>query len=572
MIVPRRQDARLRAYMKTVSGITLAVALFLVPLPMSHAQKRGSKAEVASKAARPGKSSKLATEIEAVLAGPAVARAHWGIKVTSMDGAAIYSLNEGQLFQPASNTKMFTTATALALLGPQTTFTTKVVTRGAFSSPGKLVGDVVLIGAGDANLSGRPIPYVPPAMRPQVPPEQQPPPSPAALRYLEEMADQVAKTGLKVVNGDIVGDDSLYPWEPYPQDWSIDDSVWGYGAPVSALAIDDSQLKVTVTPGTAPGAPAAVDIDPIAPYYTVDATALTTGPARSGDHVQMDRALGSKVLRVYGSIAVDAHPDEEEIAIHDPAEYAAAALKSMLEARGILVTGVARAKHRIDNDARGFFQASHEPIPSMDWNRVYPPAVSPADCANSCGAATQTVLAQHISPSLIEDMVVTNKVSQNLHAEMFLHNVGAAVLNDGSTVNGVRVVRAFLTARAGIDPDDFVFFDGSGLSGHDLVAPRATVRLLQFASTQPWFADWKRTLPISGEDGSLVERFGKSTLKNHVFAKTGTLSEARALSGYIECASGKTVIFSIMVGSHTPGSSADRVAMDRIVELIGAAN
>jgi D-alanyl-D-alanine carboxypeptidase/D-alanyl-D-alanine-endopeptidase (penicillin-binding protein 4) len=168
-------------------------------------------------------------------------------------------------------------------------------------------------------------------------------------------------------------------------------------------------------------------------------------------------------------------------------------------------------------------------------------------------------------------MVVTNKVSQNLHAEMFLRNVGVAVTGEGSNVNGVRVVRAFLE-HAGVDKDDYVFFDGSGLSGHDLVAPRATVRLLQFASTQPWFADWKRTLPVGGEDGSLVERFPKAPLKDHVFAKTGTLSEARALSGYLDCASGKTVIFSIMDSAHTPRSNADREAMDKIVGLIAAAN
>jgi D-alanyl-D-alanine carboxypeptidase/D-alanyl-D-alanine-endopeptidase (penicillin-binding protein 4) len=408
-------------------------------------------------------------------------------------------------------------------------------------------------------------------MRPKVAPGQEPPPGPPALRYLEEMADQIAKTGLKVVNGDIVGDDTLYPWEPYPQDWSIDDAVWGYGAPVSALTINDSQLRMSIAPGSAPGSPASVTLDPIAPYYAVDLSALTTGPARSGNHVQVERAVGSKVLRVYGSIAVDASPDEEEIAIQDPAEYAAAALKSMLEARGILVTGIARAKHRISNDDRGFLQASRESIPNMDWNKTYPPATPTSACTANCAAAAETVLAQHISPPLLEDMVVTNKVSQNLHAEMFLHNVGAAVLGDGSTVNGARVVRSFLTTRAGIDPDDFVFFDGSGLSGHDLVAPRATARLLQFASTQPWFADWKRTLPVGGEDGSLVERFGKSAMKDHVFAKTGTLGEARALSGYIDAASGKTVIFSIMVSAHTPGTSADRIAMDKIVELIGAA-
>jgi len=514
----------------------------------------------------------LGRQIDALLADPAVARAHWGIKVTAMDGAPIYSLNEAQLFQPASNAKMFTTAAAIAVLGAHATFETKIVAKGTFNGAERLAGDLVLVGGGDANLSGRAIPYVAPALRPKVAPGQQPPPGPPALRYLEEMADQVAKTGLKVVNGDVVGDDTLYPWEPYAEDWSIGDTVWGYGAPVSALSINDNQIKVTVTSGAEAGKPATVLIDPMFPYYTVDATALVTGVAKSGSHVEMERALGSKVLRIYGSIAVDAHPDEEEIAIHDPAEYAAAALKAMLEARGIVVTGVARVLHRITNDSRGFMQASREPLAGHDWTQTYGPPQRPAGCVYCADAWPGVTLARHTSPALIEDMVVTNKVSQNLHAEMFLHNAGSAAAGDGSTVNGVRVVREFLTTRAGIDKDDFFFFDGSGLSGHDLVAPRATARLLQYASTQPWFADWRRTLPVGGEDGSLVERFPKVPLKDHVFAKTGTLSEARALSGYLDCASGRTVIFSIMVGSHTPRSNVDRDVMDKIVAAIAAAN
>jgi D-alanyl-D-alanine carboxypeptidase/D-alanyl-D-alanine-endopeptidase (penicillin-binding protein 4) len=131
------------------------------------------------------------------------------------------------------------------------------------------------------------------------------------------------------------------------------------------------------------------------------------------------------------------------------------------------------------------------------------------------------------------------------------------------------MVRAFLIHEA-IDPNDFIFFDGSGLSGHDLVAPRATARLLSFATTQPWFAAWKSSLPEGGEDGSLVERFKKGPTKDHVFAKTGTLSEARALSGYLDAASGRSVIFSIMVGNHLPGTTADRDAMDKIVAAIQA--
>jgi D-alanyl-D-alanine carboxypeptidase/D-alanyl-D-alanine-endopeptidase (penicillin-binding protein 4) len=132
------------------------------------------------------------------------------------------------------------------------------------------------------------------------------------------------------------------------------------------------------------------------------------------------------------------------------------------------------------------------------------------------------------------------------------------------------VERQFLI-NAGLDPNDFVFYDGSGLSSHDLVTPRATAKLLQFATTQPWFAAWKASLPIGGEVGTLDFRFANPPLKDHVFAKTGTEGEARALSGYLDCASGRTVIFSILVSNHLPGTTADRDAMDRIVAAIQAA-
>jgi D-alanyl-D-alanine carboxypeptidase/D-alanyl-D-alanine-endopeptidase (penicillin-binding protein 4) len=505
----------------------------------------------------------LKVQIATLLAEPAVTRAHWGIVVAKMDGAPVYTLNAEQFFQPASNAKLFTTAAAMALLGPQTTFDTRVVARGVLDGAAKLKGDVVLIGSGDGNISGRMLPYLSPADRPVPPPA-----APAALRYLEQMADQVAATGLKVVNGDVVGDDTLFPWEPYAEDWSIDDTAWGYGSPVSALAINDNQIKVTVTPSDANGKPATVTIDPAVPYYTLDIS-VTTGAAKSADSVQIERALGSKVLRIYGSIASDAQPDVNEVAIQDPAEYAAIALKGMLEARGVEVTGVARAEHRNPHDQRDFLEQTREPLD---------PGLFDGKTGVGCGDAGrpelelgETVIASHQSAPLLEDVVATNKVSENLHAELFLHQLGKRLTCVGSTAQGARVVRSFLE-NAGIDKDDFVFFDGSGLSGHDLVTPQATVKLLQYASVQPWFADWRGSLPVGGVDGTLAGRFTEAPLKSHVFAKTGTLGEARALSGYLDCASGRTVIFSIMVDNHAPHSHADEAAMDKIVAAIVATN
>lgn len=516
----------------------------------------------------------LAAQIEGLLGSPAVVRAHWGIAVTDVAGAPIYAMNSAQLFQPASNAKLFTTAAALALLGPETTFETRVIARGVLDSRGRLTGDLVLIGGGDANLSGRTLPYLSPAQRPKREPGAAPLLEPDPLRYLEELADQVAATGLKSVSGQIVGDDTLFPWQPYAEDWSIDDTVWGYGAPVSALTVNDNQLRVTVRPGPAVGRKPELTIFPAAPaYYTIDASSLVTSAAKTGSRIQMERSLGSKVLRVYGSIALDAAPDEEEVAIHDPAEYAALALKGLLETRGIAVAGAARPQHRTSTDAAGFMEQMARPISAFGPEQDVAAGVPQADaCAAGGPEVNSKPLATHMSPPLVDDVVLTNKISQNLHAELLLQHLGHRTsCSTGGTIAGARLVRAFLK-HAGVDKDDFVFFDGSGLSGHDLVTPRATAKLLQYATTQLWFADWKRSLPIGGEDGSLASRFAAPPLKDHVFAKTGTLGEARALSGYLDCTSGRTVIFSIMVGNHAPRSNADREVMDKIVAAIAAAN
>jgi D-alanyl-D-alanine carboxypeptidase/D-alanyl-D-alanine-endopeptidase (penicillin-binding protein 4) len=514
----------------------------------------------------------LAAQIAELVNDPAVARDHWGVMVTNLDGALIYGLNQAQLFQPASNAKLFTTAAAIALLGPNQRFTTRVE-YGQSETPGETVkGDVRIIGVGDANFSDRDLPYRSPTDVRAVP---QPRVNP--LRYLADFADQMAAAGVKRITGDIVGDDTLFPWEPYPEDWSIDDAVWGYGAPVSALTVDDNQILVTIRPGnTLADSPTVEWPAGVPAFYQLDTTDLVTGPRNSANHVQFAREGGARLLRICGSIAVGSKPDAEQIAIADPAEFAAIAFKSLLEARGIKVDGVARASHRMPVQFSGFLTESQRPFPGL------PASISSdassrltgrAICADTCG-----VDLQHTSPPVSEDIVLTNKVSENLHAELLLHHLAMMYGErnrdggrfDGSTAGGVRVVRQFLI-NVGLDPHDFIFYDGSGLSGHDLVTPRATAKLLQFATTQPWFADWKASLPVGGEDGTLASRFSDPRLKDHLFAKTGTLGEARALSGYLDCASGRTVIFSIMVGNHLPGDSSDRVIMDKIVAAIAAA-
>jgi D-alanyl-D-alanine carboxypeptidase/D-alanyl-D-alanine-endopeptidase (penicillin-binding protein 4) len=519
-----------------------------------------------------GLATPLGQQVAALTAEPAVARAHWGIAVTAMDGTPIYGLNEGEFFRPASNAKLFTTAAAMHLLGPQTRLTTSVESAsmlpdGTAPKDGVIHGNLVLSGAGDANLSARLFPYISNAERKRraaaltgegataIPPNP--------LRYIDSLADDIAKAHVRRITGDIVGDDTQWSWEPYANDWTIDDAIWGYGAPVSALTITDNQLDLTVKPAAAPGKAATVELFPDTGYYQIRSTVQTVA-AKSAASIRIDRDIGSRLVRVVGTVAVG-EPYSTEIAIEDPAEFAAQALKQSLEAHGIKVAGKAIAHHREAADTAGFSDQSHAPLPALPRETAGDRSQTSV-CLDDC-----PLRVEHVSPTLGEDVIATLKVSQNLHAELFLRRLGKAYGTDGSAAQGTRVVRQFLV-NAGLDGDDFIFYDGSGLSGHDLVTPRATAKLLAYATHQPWFAQWRAGFPVGGEDGTLAGRFAKPPLKDHLFAKTGTLAEARALSGYVDCASGKTVIFSIMVDNHAPNTPADRDVMDNIVAAIAANN
>ena len=202
---------------------------------------------------------------------PTAERGFWGIEVVSLkDGRTLCALNSDKLFTPASNTKLFTTAAALALIGPDYRFKTTVETAGTVDKYGRLVGDLVLVGRGDPNLSGRVLPYAGRTQRTQ-----------PSIRVLEQLADQLVQKGVKFIDGDIVADDSYYAFERYGEGWSQDDLVWESGAPVSALSINDNVMFVNILPADRPGEKAFVSIDPFADYYRIDNRILTT-PSGTG--------------------------------------------------------------------------------------------------------------------------------------------------------------------------------------------------------------------------------------------------------------------------------------------------
>ena len=443
----------------------------------------------------------------------------FGLVAATTEGEELVAIAPDERFIPASNTKMFTTAAVFETIGGMDAPDVTAGTAVGLERNGRRAPDVILEGRGDARLSSAPD---------------------CITNCLAALADAVAaKT--RVVR-DVVGDDTLFPDERWSPGMSWNNIPTSSGTAISALTLDDNELALRVIPG-APGQPPKLEI---ASYYSVDnqATTVVDGDTDLSFH----RLPRDSVVRLTGTIAVDAEPKLLRLGIDDPAHYAAWRFKRMLQARGVRVTGGVAARHT--------------PLIAGDA-----PAVR-----NSAPPATRSnreTLAQLTPPPLAEDLTLTNKVSQNVHAELMLRRVGNE-RRRGSIADGLAEVRAML-ARAGVPRLAYDLSDGSGMSTYNRVAPRGMVTLLRWIAGRPWGASWRATLPVAGVDGTLAKRFRGTTLRGRLFAKTGSLNATNALSGYMIARSGRTLLFSAYANDVPEGVSATK-AMDAALELIAQEN
>jgi D-alanyl-D-alanine carboxypeptidase/D-alanyl-D-alanine-endopeptidase (penicillin-binding protein 4) len=499
--------------------VPLLVVLMLVVVDAGMAQP--SRAErLPGPSSRPSTSVGRSTErvalqqleqdLDAIISDGSFVDATWGISIVSCEtGEQLYGRNERQNRQVASNIKLLTTATALQRLGSDYRFGTTLYMSGKVGDNGVLNGDLVIRASGDPSIS--------PTFG--VDPQEM-------IRGWAHVLDSL---GIRVVRN-VVVDASLFDAVQFAPGWAWDDEPFGFNAPISAAAIYDNSITVTVTPGRAPGRSVLIDISPATAYVTLKVTAVTSRPD-SASTLDIRRERGDLTIEVGGNIAAGAAPYTETISIEDPAVFFGTLVQEELVRAGIGVEGIA-----LDASERS---------EKIDYRTLRP-------------------LAVHYSPPLREIVASTNKQSLNLSAEMLLKKVGREASGAGSTASGLEIVRSLLSGT-GIDIDRVRLYDGSGLSRQDMIAPGDVTRFLRWARRASIGADYLASLPIAGRDGTLAKRMIGTLAENNVIAKTGYMNGVRAISGYARSRDGEWLAFSIIANNYSVPTSVVNTAQDLIL-------
>ena len=454
--------------------------------------------------AGPAQTSALAADLDALFDAPPFDTAVWSVRIETLDGTVLFERNPRTLVMPASNMKIVTLAAAAETLGWDYRFETTLAAEGEVRD-GVLHGDLRVIGGGDPSISSADF-------------------GPAPL--FAEWARALRTAGITHVTGRVIGDDDVFDNQMLGSGWAWNNLAYGYSAPVSGLQYGENVAVLRVQPGAAPGAAATVLLSPPGHGLEVRSSVTTSEPDATAS-ISLARRPGHAVLRVEGSVPAGGPPAIRTAAVENPTLFFAEGLRLALIEAGI----------RIDGDA-------------IDADALDRPAPS------------GRIIATHRSAPLTELGAYFMKVSQNLYGETFLKAMGRKVSGGaGSLASGRKAVEGVLEGW-GIPPGTYAIHDGSGLSRYNELSAWLLTTVLRKMYEDERHRGWfLAALPVAGHDGTLDERMVGTDLQRAVQAKTGTISNARALSGFLTAPSGDRYIFSIIANNFLRASSeVDAVA------------
>jgi N-acyl-D-amino-acid deacylase len=513
----------------------LLLLLFLsLPIPQARAQSEAS----------------LSQRIQKVIARPEFAHANFGIEFYSLDtGKVIYALNANKLFVPASTTKILTEGTLLAKLGADYRFHTRIYRTGPIDSKGKLKGDLILVASGDPNLSNRIQPDGTLAFVDQDHSYQGPALPGDPLSVIKQLAKEVAAKSIRKIEGRVLIDATLFPDGP---------REGGTEVVMSSIMINDNVIDLVAKPAARVGDLIVLESSPQTSYIRF-VNHITTTPAETKPSLDPPNVAtnpdGSVVVTLSGKLPLGIAPQTASLALPSPTKFAETVFREALVASSVQIKPAS-------SSASADFSS---------YVRFY---------------TSENQVAEHVSPPLSEEIKVTLKVSQNLHAGMGPYLLGALVAKDTKSPldAGFKVEREFLQS-AKLDLSGAAQGDGAGGDWADLFSPDFMVHYLTYWTTRSDYQVFFNALPILGKDGTLAKIQTTSPGAGHVFAKTGTFSSedklngkmmlnGKGLAGYVITKDGKKLAFAAYVNhvSLAPDpDAAQQVAGQALGEIAAAA-
>lgn len=487
----------------------------------------------------------LASRVEKIMSQPEFAHSNFGIEFYDLESAKVlYSLNSEKLFVPASTTKLLTEGTLLAKLGPNYRFHTPIYRTGPIDKHGTLKGDLILVASGDPNLSNRIRPDGTLAFVDEDHSYQGPALPGDPLAVIKELAQQAQAKGIRKIEGNVYVDASLLP-----------DGAREGGTDVvmSSIIVNDNVIDLVGKPGAKAGEPAQLSISPQTSYVRFTNN-IKTGGAESKLTFDSDDPStnpdGTLTIALNGNIPLGLKPQTAAVSVPAPTQFATVVLREAIASAGIQI------KPKNDEDAVKDFKR---------FQKYYQPEYQ---------------VAEHVSPPLSEEIKVTLKVSQNLHAGMGPYLLGLLVAKDSKDPlrAGFKVEHEFLT-EAKLDLSGASQGDGAGGDWADLFSPDFICRYLAYWKTRPDFQFLFNGLPILGKDGTLAKIQVDNPAAGHVFAKTGTFGSedklnsrlmlnGKGLAGYIQTQSGKTLAFAAYL-NHTALANEPEISQKVAGQALG---
>ena len=467
-----------------------------------------------------------AERLDALVGEPPFDRVHWGVlAVDALSGEPVYELNPDLLFIPASNMKLPVTVAALGLLGPDYRWETTFFAR-SLPVDGRLDGDLYLPAAGDPTL-GEPF-------------------HPSGEEALRAAVDSLLRAGTTEISGRFVVDASAWDSTSVPESWMVEDLPVTAGATGGAFAVDRGVLEIRIRGAARAGEPAVAEWTPRgrdagepSPFVV---SRVVTAPAGETAEITTSYRPESRHWLVEGRVGAGQQLTLRRAA-RDPVRLAVSTLERVLADRGI------RSGDRAE----------------ILWERAVPLGQR-CESGRIASCAEMLRVAGVPSAPLHEVVAAILGPSQNWMTEQLVRTLGREKGDHGSWAEGFRVMAEYLERVAGIRPADVNWEDGSGLSNHNLISPRALVSLLRHARREPWGELFRAGLAQPGVQGTtLASRLGQ--LEGRVFAKTGSLSHVNSLSGYLFTSGGREIVFAILTnGANLPA----REVRGRIDALVGA--